>query len=228
MKLSTKNDPIFVHFRRIAHREDLRFNLTIARQHIAQCHMPDTYNAVAGAMTTLLEEYEHVDSSPARKAKVEQLLMRLRVAIPGCAFYLRRPFRHTTRLYTLLRRATAHGVSEERSRPRLAELVSLYANEDGRALPRPRALTAEEVSTIIQAVTPAALAATTPVRKVATNWKARALAAEALITKLERKPAKRLRVVKTPGQPVSTTRSESSKRAWITIRRNRALKAVAS
>ena len=227
MKLSTKNDPIFVHYRRISHREDLRFNLAIARRHIAQCHMPETYTAVVGEMTALLQEYEHVDGSPTRKANVRKLLTRLLVSTPGCYDFKRRQFGHHTRLLTLLRRAKEHGVSEAHARPRLAELVivddGLTVN-DGRVLPRQCALTTEEVDAVIQAVTPAVAA---PARKAATNWKARALAAEARVQELER-PAKRLRAVKTPGKPVSATRSESSKRAWDTIRRNRALKAVAS
>ena len=223
MRLSTTTDPIFAHYRRISHREDLRFDLAIARRHIAQCHMPDTYTAVVGEMTALLKEYEHVDGTAPRKVKVRQLRTRLLVSTPGCYDFRRHQFGHHTRLLTLLSRAKAHGVSEEQARPRLAELVSL---DDGRVLPRQCALTTEEVDAVIQAATPAVADSTT--RKAATNWKARAIAAEARVQELEHKPAKRLRVVKTPGHPVSASRSESSKRAWITIRRNRELKAVAS
>ena len=225
MKLSTTNDPIFAHYRRISHREDLRFFIKIARRHIAQCHMPETYTAVVGEMTALLEEYEHVDGTPARKATVGRLLGRLRVATPGCYDFTLSQFGHHTRLLTLLRRAKEHGVSEEHARPRLVELVTV---DDGRVRPRQFALTDDDVAAVIQAATPAVAESTTPTRKAATNWKARALAAEARVIELERKPAKRLRVVKTPGQPISASRSEASKRAWDTIRRNRALKAVAS
>ena len=228
MKLNTKNDPIFAHCKRISHREDLKFYLTIARRHIAQCLMPETYTAVVGEMTALLAEYEDVDGTAARKKKVQRLAMRLRVSVPGGSHFICRPFRHSSRLRTLLHRAQAHGVSEEHARPRLVELLSLQAQDDARVLPRPLALTTEEVETIVQSVTPAVATAATPARKAPTNWKARALAAEARVSELGRLPVKKLRVVKTSGQPVSETRSEASKRAWVTIRRNRALKAVAS
>ena len=224
MKLDTKNDPTFAHFKRISHREDLRCYLKCFRDIITQNTMPDCTVAVVREMTALMQQFEHVDGTPARKKQVHKLLHQCKASIPD---WHGRPFRHHNRLATLLRRAKNHGVSESTARPRLAALVYAYAEGDtrGRVLPRVVALAPDELDTMLHTDTAQAVA---PTRKAATNWKARAIAAEARVLELERQPAKKLRVVKTPGQPVSTSRSESSKRAWVTIRRNRALKAVAS
>ena len=223
MTLDTKNDPTFAHFKRISHREDLRLYLKCSRSRIAQNTVSDTTVAVVREMTALMQQFEHVDGTTARKKQAQKLLGQYKVSIPNWPGH---PFRHYTRLATLLRRAQDHGVSESTARPRLAALVTAYAEGDtlGRVLPRAVALTPDELDAMLLTDTVQAVA---PARKAATNWKARAVAAEARVCELERQPAKKLRIVKT-GQPVSETRSEASKRAWVTIRRNRALKAVAS
>lgn len=241
MATELSNKELFAAYARTAAREDLAAYLRFAYSEIAQYELPEATLRIVAEMQALHTRIADIDGTPALKKQVWTLISRFKGSIPGFAGACGAPGSwQTTWSYTRAREADVRTVrlkadttTGEKSRdvriyqsnPWQLRAAWVAANERADAMHRYRVpmrqapLTTEDAYAVISACLTAddhaSVAAKAP-KVASTNWKARALAAEAELAAL--RAPKPLKLV---------ARSAAALKAWET-RRRLAAEALAS